>query len=289
MCDAELTDGWELEGVWKITESTGSVATGIYLLFARGKRPDRAAIKAFVAAQQGTSISHDPSGNPALQLVTADGRHIGQGNPEEGPNTNAVWMELLRDGLTFDLEGLAPGETCAFPKANHRFDLEDLPSAANYDALVLEPGHHLAGGERTMPVVKGLVGLARELIHHFDDLLAVVWPPAASAIGRRYFESVAAAWLEGGPFPALGLTSFRETIDGALQSEGLSFWIDQELRLEPPLSADKLYATRMGVRLIIQLILVGGVDGSERIIAPDGSRLVLRTSRNGQFIRVWRE
>lgn len=140
-----------------------------------------------------------------------------------------------------------------------------------------------------MPVVKGLVGLARDMVHHFDDLKAVVWPAAASAIGERFFESISTAWLEGGAFPALGLTAFRETVDGALQSRGLDFWIGQELRIEPPLSSDKVAATRLGVRLINQLVLVGGIDGDERIVGPDGARLILRTSRNGKFVRVARE
>lgn len=140
-----------------------------------------------------------------------------------------------------------------------------------------------------MPVVKAMIALARDLVHHFDSLEAVVWPASRSAIGRRFFESVTTAWLDGGPFPALGLTAFRETIDGAMQSTGLDFWIGQELRIEPPLSSDKVAATRLGVRLVNQLIAVGGIEGDERIVAPDGTRLLLRTSRNGRFIRVSRE
>lgn len=140
-----------------------------------------------------------------------------------------------------------------------------------------------------MPVVKGLVGLARDLIHHFDDIVAIVWPPSDSAIGQRFFESITTAWLEGGPFPALGLTAFKETIDGAIQSKGLDFWIDQELRIEPPLSSDKVTATRLGVRLVNHLVMVGGIEGDERTVAPDGNRLIMRTSRNGKFVRVWRE
>jgi len=164
-----------------------------------------------------------------------------------------------------------------------------MPTGSRYEALQLAPGHHLAGGERTMPVARGLVTLARDLVVHFDDVEAVIWPPSSSAIGHQFFESVVTAWLEGGPFPALGLTAFRETIDGALQSEGLDFWIGQELRIEPPLVSDKVAATRLGVRLANQLILVGGIEGSERVVAPDNSSLVMRTSRNGRFVRVWRE
>ena len=140
-----------------------------------------------------------------------------------------------------------------------------------------------------MPVLKGILGLAGALTQHFEDLQAVYWQPSRSAIGRRFFESVITAWLEGRAFPALGLTAFDEVADGALQSVGLAFWIGQELRIEPPLTADKVAATRLGVRLVNQLVIVGGLDESERIIAPDGTRLVMRPSRIWDFIRAWRE
>jgi hypothetical protein len=74
-----------------------------------------------------------------------------------------------------------------------------------------------------------------------------------------------------------------ELVDGVFTAYG------QELRIEPPLSADKVAATRLGIRLVNQLVLTGGLEADERIIAPDGSRLVLRPSRNRAIISVWRE
>ncbi|KEO91290.1 hypothetical protein EH31_01105 [Erythrobacter longus] len=236
------------------------------------------------------SISHDPLDEASLDLVTPDGGGADQlGEILASVRQKRVWVEFVRDGLTFDLTGLAPGLTADFPQVFHRFDLKQLPEQADYEVLHLTPGHHLAGGERLIPIAQGLLGLARDLVDHFDELDCVVWPPSASAIGHQFFESVVTAWLEGGPFPALGLTAFRETVDGALQSEGLDYWIGQEVRIEPPLSADKVTATRLGVRLINQLVLVGGIEQSERVVAPDGTNLVMRTSRNGKFVRVWRE
>ena len=269
-----------------------SETTGLHLLFAIGKRPTRAALRDFAASQRAVSLTHDPSGDVRFHLVdTANGaaEAAPSGSRESFGAQEMLWVELLREGLTFDLVGLAPGRGNPFPVVEHRFDLESIPTAMSYDVLHLAPGQHLIGGERSMPVVKGLIALARDLTHHFDGLLAIVWPPSQSAIGRRFFESISTAWLEGGPFPALGLTAFHETADGALESIGLDFWLDQELRIEPPLSQDKVAATRLGVRLINQLILVGGLEESERIIAPDGNRLVMRPSRNRKYIRVWRE
>lgn len=269
-------------------QHTGAV--GLYLLFARGKRPTRSAVCEFAEKHHGTSLSHDPGATPPLYVVDSQSAF-------PSPNVTAlktceeedVWVELLSNGLTFDLAGLAPGPGAEFPEVSYRFDLEAAPTPSRYEAVRLLPGQHLSGGAQTVPIMRGLVELARDLTNQFEEMAVVVWPPSRSAIGRRYFESVATAWLEGGAFPALGLTAFRETIDQGLQSVGLSFWIGKELRIEPNVAPDKVSATRLGVRIVNQLVLVGGLDGTERIVAPDGSRLVMKPSDNGKFIRVWRE
>lgn len=134
-----------------------------------------------------------------------------------------------------------------------------------------------------------MLALACDLLQHFEDLDAVCWGPSRSAIGRKCFQSIIGAWLDGGPFPALGLTAFAAAPDGALTSEGLAFWIGQELRIEPPISNDTVAATRLGVRLVNQLVLSGAVTADDRIIGPDGAPLVLRPSQDRAIISVWRE
>ncbi len=131
-----------------------------------------------------------------------------------------------------------------------------------------------------------MLELARDMIHHFEGIEGAVWPASRSVIGRRFFESTVTAWLSGGAFPALGMTAFSATFDGALQSIGLAYFIGQELRIEPSLASDKPAATRLGIRLVNQLLIMGGLSSSEHVIAPDGSRLVLAPSANGKFIRV---
>ncbi len=257
------------------------------MLFAKGKRPDRGAIARFVGTQLATSLSFDPeSGTPTL---------AGKGDNEgaiEMAQTHAegkAWVELLRDGLLFDLEGLSPSQPLTVPMTDNRYDFDHSKSLAMYDAMRLIPGTNLAGGEHTLPVVRCLISLARDLAYEFDDIAAFVWPPASSVISREFFESTAAAWLAGGSFPALGLTSFRETMDGAMQSVGLEYLIGQELIIEAPLCNDRVKATRLGIRLINQLIMVGGIEKSERLAAPDGSRLIMRFSCDDKFVRVSQE
>lgn len=215
--------------------------------------------------------------------------------PDDATHAEALWpgqlhwIELLRSGLTFDCSGLAPGPAAPFPQLVHRFDLPALPDPATCEALVLRPGPHVAAGGNSLPLMRELLALGCDLVRQFDDLVAVGWSPAGTAIGRRYFESVTSAWLDGGPFPALGLTAFVETPDGALETTGLAFWIGQEMRIEPPLSADRIAATRLGIRLVNHLVLIGGLAEDDRIVAPDGTRLVLRPSRSRAVIGVWRE
>lgn len=199
------------------------------------------------------------------------------------------WLELLCEGLTFDLSGLAPGPEAPFPDLAHRFDLPALPGPGDYEAMTLRLGPHLVAGGNSLPLMRGLLALACDLVRQFDDLAAIAWGPARTAIGRRFFESVTSAWLDGGPFPALGLTAFVETPDGAIESLGLAFWIGQELRIEPPLSTDRVAATRLGIRLVNHLVITGTPADDERIVAPDGTRLVMRPSRSRALISVWRE
>jgi hypothetical protein len=240
------------------------------LLFAKGKRPTHAAIKAAVAQIPAVKLSHDP---------VTDGTGA----------DHAFWAELLRDGLTFDVCGLAPGPASAFPDFAHRVDLDDGLAPEHMEAIAVLPGPHLASSARSLPVVRGMLALACDLVRHFDELLAASWGPSQTAIGRRFFESVATAWLKGGPFPALGLTAFSATPDGAVESLGLAYWTGQELRIEPPLSHDRVAATRLGTRLVNRLVLSGLVTVDEHIIGPDGSRLVLRPSLDRAMISVWRE
>lgn len=227
-----------------------------------------ARIREAVESQERIAISHDP----------ASGR-----TASDPPG----WIELLRDGMTFDLSGLAPADPAPLPALEHRFDCPEDLLESRKAALRLAPGPHLVAGGHSLPVVRTMAGLAAALVRALPDVRAVAWAPAASLIGPGFFASTVEAWLAGGPFPALGFTAFRATVDEGLQSVGLAHFTGQELRIEPDLAADRTAATRLGVRLVNLLVGVGPLKASERVTGLDGAPLRLDPSPNGRYVRVY--
>lgn len=241
----------------------------VSLLFAAGRRPERQAIRDFADRTRAFSISFEPT-------------------PEGGADADGqFWLELLATGLTFDLVGLAPGEAAEPPPCVHSYALAANLEPAGMEALTLRPGPHLAGGHAMLPVVRSLAGLGATL-SAVDGVEAVAWHPARSWCGTGYFRDGVQRWIEGGVFPGLGLTALAATADGGMQSEGLSLFTGQDLRIEPELMLDKAAVAKIGVRLIDYLVEAGPIDGPLRLVGPDGQPLRLEPSANKRFVRVWR-
>jgi len=195
-------------------------------------------------------------------------------------------MEILVDGLTFDLLGFSPESGASLPEFVYQFDRSGSEVVRKMEGLMITAGPHLAGAENTMPVVRTMVRLAALLAAHLDDIAGIGWGPSRSVMGTKYFLKVANSWLEGGPFPALGLTAFRRSIDGGMVSEGLAFFTGQELRLAPELAADPKGATRLGIRLVNELVGRAPVSDEVEFSGPDGECLLLTPSDDRQFVRV---
>lgn len=242
------------------------------LLFAAGRRPDAVALRQLSEKQGEFSISFDPVAEAGSGAETA-------------PERNQIWLELLANGLTFDLVGLAPGEPAAPPPCVHRYALADDAEPAAWEALTMRPGPHLAGGHTMTPVVRTLAWLAA-LLAQLEGVEAVAWHPARSYCAPTHFHDAVLRWIEGDVFPSLGLTALALSPDGGMQSEGLALFTGQELRIEPELMADKTAGAKIAIRLIDLLVESGSVDRPRRIAGPDGSPLRMEPSENGRFVRV---
>lgn len=220
-----------------------------------------------------------------ISLDPADAAGGGTGPPGDAPSGH--WLELLANGLTFDLVGLAPGTAAEPPPRGHGFGLPEGFEDARMEAVTLQPGPHLAAGGAMRPVVRSLAWLAAQLTG-LPGVRAVAWHPARSWCAPSHYRDLVLRWTDGGVFPGLGLAAFVPVPDGGLQSQGLALFAGQELRLEPELAEDRTAAVKLGLRLMHWLVEHGPLEDSELLPAPDGVRLRLEPSDNGRFVRVWR-
>ena len=227
-----------------------------------------AAVSRLAKEDAGFSVSLDPS---AIQ----------------GADDGGDWLELLGNGLTFDLVGLAPGPAAAEPPRAHSLGLDDELQPVRFEAITLKPGPHIASGARMLPVVRSLAWLAAQLTA-LPGVRAVAWHPAYTWSAPDLFRDSVLRWIEGGVFPGLGLAAFAPMPDGGMQSHGLALFTGQELRLEPDLVEDRASAAKIGVRLLHWLVEHGRLQHRESVTGPEGQPLVLEPSANGRFVRAWR-
>lgn len=257
-------------------EREGRTDAGLLLLFPRGHRPDREALLEALDTIPSVTVSHDPFTAP---IVGEDaGATRGRANSDH-------WLELLTDGLTFDVFGINPDPAVAVPTIRYHV-ASTVDDHANCEALGVFPGPHIAHGAHALPVVRTMLRLGAALVHALGNVRALSWPPAGSSIAPEFFSRSVEAWLKGGPFPALGLVGIVFDDEGKLRSDGLSFFAGSELEFSEELSHDRLAATRLFVRLVHELVGSDKPDEPIQLMIEDGGSLTLEPDPRDRLIRV---
>ena len=256
-------------------------AQGIFFVFDRGKSPDIGAIRSFVEATSDTFVSVEQLRNAVTKPVLAP-----DDNAQDMSSLQTLSVQLLHGGLTFDLVFSPDGQSDGFRSDLANFDCDWPLEAGLGSTLQLRPGHHIGSGANSLPIMRRFMELARDFVLHFDQIAAVIWPPAKSVIGRRYFDSSISAWLERGVFPPQGLVAFREAANGEFHSQGLDYFIGQELRIAADLMDDAGFPAGLSARLVNQLILSGTTTERQDLIAPNGRRISLNPIADGKIILV---
>ena len=204
-----------------------------------------------------------------------------EGGQEEG------WLELLANGLTFDLTGLAPQPSIEVPATAHTFGITPDAEIRALQPVLVKPGPHLAAGGAMFPVVRTLAMIAANLAQ-LEGVKAVAWHPARAISEAGYFRTSVLRWIEGGAFPGLGLTALVPTDDGGLESEGLALFTGQELRMRPEVVMDRAEASKIALRLLNWLVEHGRITESFGFTGPSGETLRLEPVDNFGIVEVWR-
>ena len=204
-----------------------------------------------------------------------------EGSPDEG------WVEALVTGLSFDIVGLSPAEPFPMPDVGPRIGLE-ASSLEGLEAIAIRPGRHLAGGENMLPVVRAALTLAKALAGE-SGAQAVVWLPARSAMRPLLFAATVDDWLSGGPFPAIGLTALVADSEGSVTSEGLAFFIGQEIVVAPAADVSAADNVKLAARLVHELIDNGPLRAPTRLTGSVGEALLAEPSTDGRQLTIRRQ
>jgi hypothetical protein len=235
------------------------------LLFAAGTRPDLAAIEHLFADAA-------PGGLPG-RLVASVGA------------TNRSATQVLVNGLTFDIAGLAPAKPFPAVTAHHRHGLDELTEPL--EAITFAPGEHISAGAAMVPVTRALLGFAANLSLALP-VRAVCWHPVRSWIEPGLFARLALNWAAGGPFPAVGLTGLTIGEEGAITSRGLAHFTGQEMHLEPRDGESAVATLRIAAQVLDALVTGGRIEEPRRITLP-GETLLAEPSKFSGQVWVWRE
>ncbi len=235
-------------------------------MFDAGQRPRAEKIRELASGTGLFTLSIDPSG---------------EGDEDDG------WLELLVNGLTFDLVGLGASQPPAAPVCQHQFALAPDFSQSSLEAITLTPGPHLSGGGAMFPVVRCLAYLGAQLAA-IEGVRAVAWHPAQTCSAPDYFQRGVTGWIEGGPFPGLGLTALTSNPDGSMQSEGLALFTSQELRLAPEMCGNRAEAAKVALRLLNWLVEHGRIEQPFTFTGPSGETLELEPVDNSSILNVWK-
>lgn len=194
-------------------------------------------------------------------------------------------LEVIYDGLAFDFRGLAPGAALNRPELRHTFECQP-GELTPCEAAGLFPGPHLADGANMLPVVRAMLALGAGLAERLDDVRAVCWTPASSAVAPRIFIGAVRRWLVGGQFPAPGLFGLWRDASGAVRSEGLAFFIDREMVIDGDLCGQPGSAAPLAASIVHHLVGYGAPVDTIDLTLDDGRMVRLDNSDSGGVLRV---
>lgn len=259
-CVRQRGSGMTMNIPQETTKHGQRVSAGLSFLFTPGERPGAAILRSALEVCQ------------AAACVTRE-------EVEGGA------VEVVANGLTFDIDGLAPAQTSGVDVSVGTFGFDEPEDAAGLEAVRFYPGHHLSGGVALAPVIRTQLALAAELAISLP-VRAIHWHPADTLVEPRTFSRTVLAWLAGGAFPARSLTALSQLNDGSVVSRGLAHFVGQEMSLRSPVGKKGRRTLDLAAKVIDLVVRAGPLQALTRWTIA-GEVLCAEPARQGREILVW--
>ena len=120
------------------------------------------------------------------------------------------------------------------------------------------------------------------------EAVGVFWSGAGCLMGADYFRRMAGIWIDGGAFPALGLTALTRDGSGAMVSEGLDLLAGQEVSVFPGQGMDVPDQARLAIRMIDFLVREGPIQQDQTIDVDGFGPVRVRVDANKGRINLYR-
>lgn len=231
-----------------------------HLWFA-GPRPDASAIRAVIAKVPVAKLAHD---------VAPDGT-----------------LTFEYGGFAIVARGLAPSDPLMVDAPEYAFAI-DAAHLGNTQAIELSLNAIRANGSTGSGDAVRALAEAALAISGAGDCVAVGWRPAQSVMGSAYFARVMGDWLEGGPFPALGLVSLAVSHGDGLVSVGLRAVCGQEVEIAADAGMSAADRARLAVRLIDHLARSGAIGEAQEVEIDGFGRFNATLSDLGKKVNLTR-
>ncbi|GAB5488687.1 MAG: hypothetical protein Pars2KO_22570 [Parasphingorhabdus sp.] len=167
--------------------------------------------------------------------------------------------EIVFDGMAFELEFFNQTETDRLLQENTLSTLFSSPAAPNSMSIGIGLSEHIENGKHLPSINQALLKVA-QLLGKQSSASHIGWLPARQSIDFGHFSEAVDDYLSGGPTPVLIQIAITKDEENILQTQGLSYFANQEVTLTTPFGMSDSEAIKRLVRISHDIAVNGKIE-----------------------------
>jgi hypothetical protein len=194
--------------------------------------------------------------------------------------------KIITDGMVFELDLFSEEETENILNQNCGATLFGTAAEKGSAGIGLWLGEHLENGRHLPSINRALLKVAK-ILGQAVSATHICWHPARQSIDFGHFEEAVDDYLAGGPTPILIQIAITKNTDSALQTQGLSYFSNQEITLAETPNLSESEALKRLVRISHDIAINGKIDNVLEVDGLDkGERITFKPSRDSSELAI---